>query len=520
MATPYDIQHYNTSLLVSVPEGSTNTDASSLRLIGRNVQFYGDFQNENLVWLLENFARGTSPDNPLHGQLWFDTSANTIKVWDNNDVWRSLTPTASPTSSPPVGPQPGDLWFNTTTNQLFVYNGTTWVLIGPITPKNWGLTEVRAEIFTDTLAGTHKVLSQYTDGTRLAVLSADADFTAVSAADTLGANVGISGFATVRRGVNLNTTLTNAVFNGDAANALKLGGALATQYLRSDIDQTTTGLVTFANPLGLTVGAANELRILLQGASDYGVLKNNALGKGWKIKGTKSGGSLIDIAIFDPEAGTDGTVTIPGNLVVGGTSASTTAQRLATPRSIGISGFTTGSVMFDGSANVTIVGTTAYDPVNKAGDTMTGPLVVPGNGLTVGASAGPDEPQLIAISGRVGIKTRVPVTTLDVGGSLKAGHAVNVATSGNITLDAVFSTNHEINLSGITTIAFTNFTTNGQIVRVILTGTNNAVTWSTSPAPVYWPNGVTPNLAVGPQKVAIVTLYKSSNYITATYVTY
>jgi hypothetical protein len=504
MPTAYDIQHYNSSLLVAIPEGTVDTDATSLRLIGRNVQFYGDFQNENLVWLLENFAKATAPTNPLLGQLWYDTAANTIKLFSNGNVWRTLAPAISATE--PSDQVLGDLWFNTTTEQLFVKLASSYVLVGPTTPKNWGLTEVKAEEFTDTLAVVHKVLSVYIAGVRQYVFSSDTDYT------TAGP---VAGFATVKRGMNSNTLQTGSVFNGDALNALKLGGVLADDYLRGDIDDTTTGVLHVANNGGITLGAGNELLEYLNTGSPYtnfGVLENTVESKGWLIKGLRTG-VPENLLIIDG----NGTVTVPGDLIVLGDFYATFANQLTTPREIAISGFISGSAMFDGSADITIVGSTAYDPVNKAGDVMTGNLTLPINGFLIGENT-MDGAQLIASGSKIGIFTNAPTTTLDVNGSLKAGFRTNGTTSGNISIDAVASTNHQINLTGVATVTINNLSNTGQICRVILTATNNAVTW---PVNVYWPNGTAPNLAAGPQKVAIVTLFKpNAAYVLATYITY
>lgn len=511
MATSYDIQHYNGSLLVSVAEGSVNQDDSSLVLIGRNVQFYGDRQNENLVWLLENFARGTPPDNPILGQLWFDTSANTIKVYSDaapavGFIWRTLSPAVSTVE--PTDKSKGDIWYNEVTNQMYVWNGSEYLLIGPITPKDWPATSPVAEEITDTLAGKHKVLSIYSNGVRQYIISTDPDF------DTQGP---LPGFVTIRRGMNANTTQTGSVFNGDATNALKLGGVLASKFLRNDQDSTTTGILRVDNVGGITIGTAQELGAYLEVGGTYenfGVLENTVLGKGWVIRGNHGGSPTNWIVIED-----NGDVTISGSLTVTGGSQSTTTERIATPRNIAMTGFVSWDVTFDGSADVTAVGTTQYDPVNKAGDAMTGPLTVPLNGLSVGPE-NLSGPQLVTTGSKVGIFTGSPATTLDVNGSLRSGFTVSPTTSGSITLNAVQSTNHQITLTGAAQITVSNFTNVGQIVRIVLINTNNPVTWSGTPT-IYWPNGATPNFTSGPNSIAIVTLFKpSASFVTATYVTY
>jgi hypothetical protein len=39
------------------------------------------------VHLLENFAFGSAPANPIHGQLWFDTSVNNLKAYTTANTW-------------------------------------------------------------------------------------------------------------------------------------------------------------------------------------------------------------------------------------------------------------------------------------------------------------------------------------------------------------------------------------------------------------------------------------------------
>lgn len=73
--------------VIVVLDGTKDTTSTSLTLFGRLVQNYGDQTNENFVHLLENFALGTSPANPIAGQLWFDTGTNNIKAYTTNSTW-------------------------------------------------------------------------------------------------------------------------------------------------------------------------------------------------------------------------------------------------------------------------------------------------------------------------------------------------------------------------------------------------------------------------------------------------
>ena len=79
----YTINLTNGTTLIpgGLSDGTVDTSHSSLTLIGRDYAGYGQFLNENLVYMLENFANSSGPANPLKGQLWWDTTNNVLRVW-------------------------------------------------------------------------------------------------------------------------------------------------------------------------------------------------------------------------------------------------------------------------------------------------------------------------------------------------------------------------------------------------------------------------------------------------------
>ena len=68
-----------------------NGDDYPIDYIGRYVNGYGEAYAQNLQDLLQNFAAATAPTSPFIGQIWFDTTASILKVW-NGSTW--LTPGA------------------------------------------------------------------------------------------------------------------------------------------------------------------------------------------------------------------------------------------------------------------------------------------------------------------------------------------------------------------------------------------------------------------------------------------
>jgi len=68
------------------PDSSATTINTSLVLPGMGLVQYGQRVNNDLVYLLENFAGGTPPTNPTIGQQWYKYTADAkiMCVWDGN----------------------------------------------------------------------------------------------------------------------------------------------------------------------------------------------------------------------------------------------------------------------------------------------------------------------------------------------------------------------------------------------------------------------------------------------------
>lgn len=70
----YTIIKSDGNVLTTIADGTLNTANTSLGLPGRNYAGYGNVLDTNFVRLLENFADGSVPSNPIRGQLWCDIS--------------------------------------------------------------------------------------------------------------------------------------------------------------------------------------------------------------------------------------------------------------------------------------------------------------------------------------------------------------------------------------------------------------------------------------------------------------
>jgi len=86
----YIINNSRGQVIAVVADGTVNTTATDLSLVGRALTDYGTFENENYVFLLENFANGTAPLQPILGQLWYNSNINVISTYGSGNAWIPL----------------------------------------------------------------------------------------------------------------------------------------------------------------------------------------------------------------------------------------------------------------------------------------------------------------------------------------------------------------------------------------------------------------------------------------------
>jgi len=117
----YIIYTSSGTVLTTVPTGKINTASTSLTLIGQDVANYGRYLNQNLVYMLGNFANidTDSPNNPIQGQLWYDNIHKKLKVYDGDYTIVGITPIAG---TAPAGQLPGEFWYDSTQSVLKFLN--------------------------------------------------------------------------------------------------------------------------------------------------------------------------------------------------------------------------------------------------------------------------------------------------------------------------------------------------------------------------------------------------------------
>lgn len=258
----YTINLTDGTIFATVADGTINT-SSSMILVGKNYAGYGEFLNENVVHLLENGASSTAPGAPLIGQLWWDKASNVMKVY-NGTTFKTISSATSSTTAPSSN-VPGDLWWDTTNDQLKVYNGSNFTLIGPASSAGQGTSGAVVETITDNVSVDHVVIKMFVNDVIVAIVSKDPTFTP---------QVALPGFSTISPGMQLSSTVSNAVFNGTATDSELLDGINSTQFLRSDENDTTIGSLGILNDTGLSVGADQDARISVTSSTSEVIFQN------------------------------------------------------------------------------------------------------------------------------------------------------------------------------------------------------------------------------------------------------
>jgi len=253
----YTINLTDGTIFATVADGTINT-SSSMILVGKNYAGYGEFLDENFIHLLENGANTTAPGAPLVGQLWWDKSTNTMKVYNGTTFKTISAATASP--SVPTSNVTGDLWFDTTNQQLKVYNGTSFILVGPASTSGQGTSGAIVTTITDNVAVDHVVVQLFVNNTIVGIISKDATFTP---------QVPVTGFTTIGPGIQLSSTVSNALFRGTASDSTLFGGLATTNFLRANVPATTSGTLGILNDSGLSVGADADARIIITGSDVF-----------------------------------------------------------------------------------------------------------------------------------------------------------------------------------------------------------------------------------------------------------
>jgi hypothetical protein len=311
---PYSIDRYSGQTVAVVEDGTIN-NTLDIKLIGKNYAGYGEAQNENLVWLLENFSNSTPPARPITGQLWYDSGTRRLKFYDGVNF--KDTSRTEVDDERPVGVNTGDFWYNTRRKQLFVFDGDDYRLVGPqdLDGTNGSTTMVSLELNDDNL-NKHPVVVSVINGEPMSIFSSasfivdtvtpivDRDlYSNVITADRLVVSDFITRFPKIKEGITLrrdnpgfddgvsapDPLVNNPIVWGTASDAQRLGGILADNYVRKNAANTRFNTIARFDDIGFTVGDApdNDLKVFIEDGTIPTIM--NQTGNSIVFKTTDSG---------------------------------------------------------------------------------------------------------------------------------------------------------------------------------------------------------------------------------------
>ena len=261
----YTITLTDGAIFATIPDGTINT-GSSMTLVGKNYAGYGQFINDDIIRLLENGSNSTAPGAPLVGQLWWDTTSGTMKVYSGS-TFKVISGATASSTYPTVSNVLGDLWYDTVNAQLNVYGGITtgrptgWILVGPSYTGNTGVSGAIVTTITDTTAVSHVAVEMYVADSVVGIFSKDTAYTPAVAP----AGGGWSGSKQVQPGLTMSGNIGGVpqLLQGTANNSLYLGGVAASNYVQNAgnalVVSGTLTVNSIGNATAIINGAGNAL---------------------------------------------------------------------------------------------------------------------------------------------------------------------------------------------------------------------------------------------------------------------
>lgn len=169
----YIINKRDGTVVTTVADGTIDTTSTSITLLGKGYNNYGELVAEALVQMIEHFASGdlNGPENALRGQLWYDINDEKIKVNTSNipgtPNWVSVSSAIVQATAPSSGFDIGGFWYDTTNNLLNIsLDGTSFIplktfVTGPTAP----IVAAEGDLFYDTNTKQLKVYNANLHGT-------------------------------------------------------------------------------------------------------------------------------------------------------------------------------------------------------------------------------------------------------------------------------------------------------------------------------------------------------------------
>ena len=87
--SPYTIRNTNGDVVATVNPATTTETTFPVEFPGSGYPIYGEFWNQNVYRLMENFSKSTPPSNPVPGMTWYNSTNKSQSYWDGA-IWRPL----------------------------------------------------------------------------------------------------------------------------------------------------------------------------------------------------------------------------------------------------------------------------------------------------------------------------------------------------------------------------------------------------------------------------------------------
>lgn len=444
----YTINLTDGTVFAVINDGTINT-SSSMTLVGKNYAGYGEFLDENFIHLLENSSDTTAPANPLTGQLWWDKTNGLLKVYNGSTFKTVSSTTASATA--PASNVTGDLWYDTVNQQLKIYTGAAFIVVGPAFSATQGISGAIPETIDDSVGSDKFITSLYVNNVRVGVVYDSSAFVPEASLQ--------SAFPTIYPGITLSSTVSGARYEGTANNASFLGGVASNQFMRSDQNTSTTGILRVQNNSGLFVGSSNAFSVS-QNSNDAQIRGDISTGN--LVIQANVAGTIYNVA---SALGANGTFAVANAATVGatlGVVGNITGGNVNTSGQVSAIGNITGGNVSASLITATGAGTafSATGNVQVGNVRTTGQVSSTGNIISAGNVSGAfvlgNGSQLTGLSAAVSVNKMSNGTTEANIGTPGGNANVTVGAVSNV---AVFTTTGVV-VTGLTTPAIQKSGTN------------------------------------------------------------
>lgn len=205
------INNYDGTQLTEVAAGILDTTSTSLSLPGTGVQNYGGPVLDDLVWIMQHFARDTAPDHAIKGQIWYDTTGGGLLKLYNGTAWAASGSIVSSASEPAV-PVNGTLWWDVANKFLKLWNGIGWTVIGPASTNYWTSSSNNAPSANNTL-NLGNIINRFNT-----IYTVNLDSTGVSNLAVLNASsINVASFTSTAASVLASAVVKGSLSSGNLA---------------------------------------------------------------------------------------------------------------------------------------------------------------------------------------------------------------------------------------------------------------------------------------------------------------